>query len=84
MDIFSSTRKHSVLAAGDQRCRATLANVDSEIRNEGLERETGIEPATLYLEARVVEILAQSIAPGNFRPKSRRFEHLTQVVLSIC
>jgi hypothetical protein len=57
-----------------------------------LERETGIAPATPFgfaqgrhsaWKAEGLDLLPGCIHAGNFRSEIRRFEHLTQAVLSI-
>jgi hypothetical protein len=61
-------------------------------KDSSLDRETGIEPATRFgfaqgrhsaWKAEWTEFLPRRMRPGKFRPKTSRFEHLTQDVLSI-
>lgn len=62
------------------------------VKKSYLERETGFEPATLCLEARVVGILAAPDATGQFPPQNEPFwasdsghaEHLIEVWILPC
>jgi len=56
---------------------------DSESRKSYLERETGLEPATLCLGIGWVAFLAAQTHSGKFCLETGRFGHLTQDVLSI-
>jgi len=68
---------------GDPDAARAHQNKVFSLRCDLVERETGIEPATLCLEGGWVGHLVPTCSRGNFRSEIRHFGHLTQGLLSI-